>query len=388
MRFGSKDKSDKIHLPMFPSTSSSGSSLGILGDLLTCKYDEMKQHDYESITNNTISVIKDSYDSFISDSTKRVSSSLFSSKKNSKQTKYKQKHLPISVEEIQYINYNNIINGNIRDSRIPTISSIGDISPLFRQDMVREPNSDEEYQLPNNIQNSHNCSLRKFSNQGSTSYQIHNKLNKLDVLHNSHSLLIEPTVYESETNCDDLFQNIPSKENGTYSQDGNNSSEVENAYTCRMSSPTEYRLVKSTNIQDNILERSDFKSNKTVKLTDNQLILPRDETVSPSSVINCYLELEPQNTQLVEQQIRLNSCEEKYKALQEENETLKKQNRQLASQLRGMSTDILHGLGDRKQGHTTSKLLFDTISLKRQLATVTQELLELKTLSESQKYNI
>lgn len=390
MKFGLREnKCDKANLPMFPSTSSSGSSLGILGDLLTCKYDEMKQQDYENMTHNTISVIKDSYDSFISDSTKRVSSSLFSMKKNSNPKKYKQKKLPISVEEIQCINYNNMINGNIRQSRIPTISSIGDISPLFRQDTAGDTDPNKPDEFPMDSQDSHTYGSRKCSDEQNIAYQRKCALSGTNITQDKHSTLIEPKIREIERTYEKQSQTPLLKNNVTHLQDISNSSPVNNAYTYLISSPTEYTLLTSTNNQNTLVQEKDDNSYRNLNVTNSQQNLTRAETVSTSSLINCYLELEPQDLQTSgEQQIELNNCREMYKDLQDENEKLRKQNIQLASQLKSMSMDVLQSLDDRKQGLTNSKLIFDTINLKKQLAAVTEELLELKTIVESQMHNI
>ncbi|KAG0668442.1 hypothetical protein C6P45_004667 [Maudiozyma exigua] len=389
MRFGSRDKSDKIHIPVLPSTSSSGSSLSILGDLLTCKYDEMKQQDYETMSNNGMSAIKESYDSFISNSTNRVSSSLFSLNKNTKQTKYKQSNLPISVEEIQCINYNNIISGHISQSQIPTISSIGDVSPLFKQDMKRDTNYNEIKGLLLSNEEAPRYSSRKCSNEETVACQNEIHLNHTNVSQGDCSSLVEQREYQKESNSEDAYQKSYLASSVGYSRDVTSMSKLIDPCANAIPPSADYTVIKSTIDQHDLKMNVDKDSYKNLEDKNNQQILLRGESVSPASVIDCYLESEPNDLlPLNEEQIQLNSCREKYKALQQENDKLTKQNMLLASQLKSVSSDILQNLEDKKQGLTNSKLIFETITLKRQLAKVTEEVLELKTILSSQVHNI
>jgi len=148
MKLTNGNPNSKKKISLISATSSSDSSFHQIGDLLIDKdNDEVKKPDndgLEYLPTIVPTTSKSSANSFLSSSSRRVSSSLFSFKKHVKVIKTKQSQLPISVKEIQDINYNNIMNGNVRISQVPYISSMEEVSPLFKMDLPNDATNNQD----------------------------------------------------------------------------------------------------------------------------------------------------------------------------------------------------------------------------------------------------
>ncbi|SMN18830.1 hypothetical protein, no similarity [Maudiozyma saulgeensis] len=484
MKLMKGEQNSKKKISLISNDSSSDISFCHMGNLLTYKDNVIKdqyKNSLEYLPNIDPMTSKSSSNSFLSTSSRRVSSSLFSLKKNVRTIKNKQSQLPISVEEIQDINYNNLINGNVRISQLPCISSIGEVSPLFKINLSRDSTSDnqdinhnnderkltrkeaksetilddeievpglipfknsglissqktEQYRvLPTNnniiqteidlstkhfsepkpIYNNDLTKVVKFNDSGAYPIKQETNINKnWEIPRHMDSIQYKLPVPSTDLGSNELIQN-----NNLITDSPKN--DIISNHTSISDTPipnidfTDEEYDDKTNYNDNNIERSSTEANEEYVVNKpkenknytylNKLITNIDEilernisttdlqsrSISPLSIINCYTERNSSNDGSKEAKdskkdvSQYEECRNNCQKLSKEKDILLERNFFLAQQLESISSKILENLHDNKYNFQNSKLIIETINLKKKVASMSKENIELKALLKS-----